>query len=123
LFVDLDATARDAMALMSNNNVLSLPVWDKTANQFVCFISVVDLLRFCIASSTSLPASTQADQDDDIFVRQVVKVIEVDEETQVEIWSPQDSANQVRLKCTTRINRKSNFRIPDTKYHAHTGVS
>jgi CBS domain-containing protein len=95
LYIDLDESARKAMAIMSQYNVLSLPVWDKQQKQYTCFISVVDVLRFCMTEAATMNTSSEGSTQREVLVRDVVKEIEVDEETQVEIWNPSVPASQV----------------------------
>eukprot|EP00298_Acanthocystis_sp_HF-20_P010615 c18948_g1_i1.p1 GENE.c18948_g1_i1~~c18948_g1_i1.p1 ORF type:complete len:327 (-),score=125.94 c18948_g1_i1:64-1044(-) len=47
-YVTKNNQIRDAVKKLSDNRILSLPVWDEEAKKFVGFISIIDIVNFCM---------------------------------------------------------------------------
>jgi len=48
IHVNSTESVRDAVQMLRDNNILSVPVWDDEEKSFIWFLSILDVLRFCM---------------------------------------------------------------------------
>jgi CBS domain-containing protein len=82
IFARTSTTARDALALLAKNRIVSIPVWDDATKQFVAFLSVVDIFPYSLG-----PGRTLCLRSGNVFtLSDVLKELGDDEGIQVDVF-------------------------------------
>eukprot|EP00299_Pterocystis_sp_00344_P018290 c9135_g1_i1.p1 GENE.c9135_g1_i1~~c9135_g1_i1.p1 ORF type:complete len:343 (-),score=82.36 c9135_g1_i1:109-1137(-) len=104
VFVKTTSSIRDAVAQMQRAQVLSIPVWDDSTKEFVCFLSVLDLFKYIlkhdVKSSSCLPSSKNSTP-----VSEVVKDLGDDDAVQIDLWNPESPVSSLMEWFTMGIHR------------------
>ncbi len=65
---------------------MSLPVWDDITGEFVCFLSILDVVRF--TSNDMVSKASCFPHTPSIAVGDIVRGVKGDEGVQVDTWDP-----------------------------------
>eukprot|EP00301_Raphidiophrys_heterophryoidea_P000091 c1004_g1_i1.p1 GENE.c1004_g1_i1~~c1004_g1_i1.p1 ORF type:complete len:338 (+),score=103.16 c1004_g1_i1:203-1216(+) len=55
VYIESNKTVAEAMHLLHQHNILSVPVWDSEKKEFIWFLSIVDILRFAMVDADHNP--------------------------------------------------------------------
>jgi len=104
LYCTPETLIRDAMKTMSDNKILSMPVWDAESDggEFVSFLSVIDVLRFCMRSD---PNEDTKDTPKEVTAEDVLREISDEEETHAELWDESAKASELMEWFSLGIHR------------------
>jgi len=105
VFAKSTTSTRDALALLTRNRIISIPVWDEATREFTAFLSVLDLIRFSNDEDPKSPRGCLPVSRPGPTLAEVVAEVGEEEAVQIDMWGTDTAVTTIMEWFTMGIHR------------------